>query len=311
MAQRLQEPTMIGLWIIENKKCCLTPKKQYSIQFIKLHGREIPHKLGPKEDQRQVVLTHRISITHLIKKIRKKWTTLMKKNQQNTEHSDNGTQRLVRCVVYCQNSSGEVGQAELPQIFLRSSTPLLAQCMRCNPPFISQHSESPTTTTDLPEQQQGALETEESQCCKHRLVLDPPPSKLNVARGSGGYAVRCDLRSEEKTLCHCAAKRATTQLVWFPWPAQIKKTETLLAKIMKRVCVRWSQPGSVSHLCVCKFIDDSERVDIHILKSFHLFNLSIFMNRERYNTPLQIDFVDWILQKNCSFRWSQSSFTNT
>lgn len=55
---------------------------------------------------------------------------------------------------------------------------------------------------ELPEQQQGALETWESQSCKHGLVLDPPPWfawKLHVAQGNRGFAVRCDLG---RKTCH-------------------------------------------------------------------------------------------------------------
>lgn len=55
---------------------------------------------------------------------------------------------------------------------------------------------------ELPEQQQGALETWESQSCKHGLVLDPPlwfAWKLHVAQGSRGFAVRCDLG---RKTCH-------------------------------------------------------------------------------------------------------------
>lgn len=59
---------------------------------------------------------------------------------------------------------------------------------------------------ELPEQQQGALETGESQHCKHGLVLDPPPWKLNVAQGSGGFAVRRDLG---RKTCHSVWLRRT------------------------------------------------------------------------------------------------------
>lgn len=112
---------------------------------------------------------------------------------ETTERNDNRTQHFVHCGIYCQNSFGGVGLTELPQIFMRGSTHhwssvwggiLLSSHGTLNPqqpPF------------ELPEQQQGALGTQESQRCKHRLVLDPPLRKLNVAQGSWGFAVRCDL----------------------------------------------------------------------------------------------------------------------
>lgn len=37
---------------------------------------------------------------------------------ETTERKDNGTQHLVHCGFYCQNSSRRVVQTELPQIFM-------------------------------------------------------------------------------------------------------------------------------------------------------------------------------------------------